>query len=127
MAGLDPSILISSLAAVTAISGAYFTYRASLKSTAIAAEKVDQQAYNQAIVFYQRQLSDAGKQIDRLTNQIDRITSQLDRVSAQLSVEQDVSSILRDQVRDLRAQVDGLNQALLTLKTSIANSNNGAH
>jgi peptidoglycan hydrolase CwlO-like protein len=106
---MDVSLSVSIVAALSAIVGAYLTYRSSSRATDVESKKVDQVAYDKAIDYYE-------KQLDRVTQQVDRLSSQLERVNTQLASEQDVSNTLRNQVRILQGQVELLNETLNQLR-----------
>lgn len=116
---MDAQVIIATVAAVTAIASAWFTYRASMKASQISEMKVDQEAYDRAVGFYQKQLDDAGKQVDRINLQMERLQTQLDRVSTQLDQEKNTSSILRSQITNLQSQVDTLNGRIIELRTQL--------
>ena len=120
----DPTVIIAVISAITALIGAFFTYRASVKATNVEDKKVDQEAYDQAILFYQKQLDDANKQIDRVTTQMDRMSASLERVSNQLATEQNVSTSLRSQVRTLDGQIELLRTTVADLRARLQQTTN---
>ncbi len=109
---IDTSVIVAILAAIAATVGAFFTYRSSIRATTVDARKVDQEAYDQSVKFYQRQLDDANRQIDR-------ITLQMDRLNVQLEKEQDVSNTLRKHVGILQNQVETLNDTIKDLREQL--------
>lgn len=112
-------IIIAVVSFFTSIVSGYFVYRASTKATSVEGRKVDQEAFDRAVTFYQRQLDDATKQLDRITTQADRLGMQLEKVMTQLASEQDVSNLLRNQVRSLQLQVEVLSTTLADFRARI--------
>ncbi|MEV0382435.1 hypothetical protein [Nonomuraea sp. NPDC050643] len=109
----DPSVLAAIVAGLAAVVGAWFAYRASTKANQLADRKVDMEAYDRNIVYYE-------KLIANLEKDVERFRTSVDRVNAQLAQEQDVSNALRNQVRTMQAQLDLLERTLNEYRTSPA-------
>jgi peptidoglycan hydrolase CwlO-like protein len=116
---MDVSIVISLISLAGSVTGAYFTYRASVKATNVEDKKVDQAAYDRAIEFYQRQLDDMTKQIDRAMAQADRLNLQLEKVTSELGTERGMTAALKSQVDILKTQVELLNNTIADLKSRV--------
>lgn len=109
----DPSVLVAIIAGMAAVIGAGFSFRASTKANQLADRKVDMEAYDRNIVYYE-------KLIANLEKDVERFRTSVDRVNAQLAQEQDVSNALRNQVRTMQSQLDLLERTLNDYRTSPA-------
>lgn len=110
---MNAAIVVAIAAASGSIAAAYFSYKASTRATAVEATKVEQDAFDRSVRFYEQQL-------DRMTSQLDRMNVQMERVTTQLAQEQDVSNALRNHVRTLQIQVDALTQTIAELRARMA-------
>ncbi len=118
-ASVDRNLLIALLGFVGSLVAAYLAYRTATQANRISATKVDAEAYDRSVTFYEKVLADAEKQIERMRQQVDRLNDQLDRVNAQLATEQDLSNAARDQIRTLRTQVMTLETMLADLRSQL--------
>lgn len=118
--GFDPTPIVVAMVAgmLGAIPGA-LAYKSSKRANAANERKVDQEAYDRAVLFYQRQVDDANKQLDRVQAQVDSLQDQLRRVNGQLFDEQEASAGFRSQIRGLQATVDILNSTINDLKVRL--------
>jgi septal ring factor EnvC (AmiA/AmiB activator) len=115
--GFDPTpIVVAVLAGVLGAVPGTLAYRASSRANDVNARKVDQEAYDRAVLFYTKQLDDANKQMDRVRVQIDTLQDQLGKVNTRLIEEQEASVGLRVQLRGLQSTVDILNRTIDDLK-----------
>lgn len=117
---MDASIITAGIAAVAAVAGAGFAYRASAQANRITDKKVDAEAFERSRQIYEKALADADKQLDRLRAQQDRMVDQLTKVNEQLAKEQDLSSTLRAQIRALEIQMETMQEIVATLRAQLS-------
>jgi peptidoglycan hydrolase CwlO-like protein len=110
-----PAIIAAAFAYRSSVRAASTTEQANVRAEALAATKVDAEAYERSQHFYEKLLAESDKHLDRLRQQVDSLNAQVDRVNARLAQEQDVSSVLREQVRALTTQVSSMGTTLAVL------------
>ncbi|WP_157253225.1 hypothetical protein [Nonomuraea typhae] len=108
---MTPEIWVSIVAGVSAVVGAGFSFRASTRANQLAERKVEQEAYDKNIAYYE-------KLVARLEKDLDQLRATVDRANDQLAHEQDVSKALRDQIRTMQRQLDILERTLNELRGS---------
>ena len=120
---MNTPLIIAGLSLLGSLSAGYMAYRASTQANKISDKKVDADAYERARTFYEKLLSDADRQLDRLRTQTDRMQDELSSMNTKLLTEQENSSSLKDHVRNLQRQVLGLEQTVETLNLQLQRHN----
>ncbi|MER7126734.1 hypothetical protein [Micrococcus luteus] len=112
---IDASVIAAVVAGLAAVVGAWFSYRASTRATAVEGSKVDAAAYERARAIYESALQ-------TLEDQLVKLRERMTELNQQLAQEQDTSNAMRAQIRELRSQVDLLEDTVTDLRLQLSKS-----
>lgn len=112
-------VIVAAIAGIPAVAAAIFAYRSSAQATKAGEKKVDAEVFERTQALYEKAITGAEREIDRLQRSQEQMASQIERMNTQLVSELDTSTRLRVQLSSLQAQVQTMDGIIQSLRAQI--------